>query len=87
MRNKDKSIQTSTTLEKRRKMTSANYTMGMTALVLAFAVIINLIVSSLSTQYRQIDLTRGDIFTLTDETTEFLDELDMTCTYILYLRI
>lgn len=76
MRNKDKSIQTSTTLEKRRKMTSANYTMGMTALVLAFVVIINLIVSSLSTQYRQIDLTRGDIFTLTDETTEFLDELD-----------
>lgn len=74
-----------TVLEKRRKMTSANYTMAMTALVLAFVIIINLVVSALSTDYRQIDLTRGSIFTLTEDSLEFLETLeeDVTIYHIL----
>lgn len=86
MKNKDENIKTSEALEKRRKMTSANYTMGMTALVLAFVIIINLIISSLSTDYRQIDLTRGNIFTLTEDTTEFLETLDKDVNIYLILE-
>lgn len=86
MSNKDENVKASTTLEKRRKMTNANYTMAMTAMVLAFVVIINMLVSSLSTEIRQFDLTKGDVFTLTDDTKEFLEKLDKEVTISLILE-
>ncbi len=86
MKKNDENTKASTTLEKRRKMTSANYTMAMTALVLAFVVIINLIVTSLSTDIRQIDLTRGDVFTLTEQSEELLAELEKDVNIYLILE-
>ena len=73
---KEENLKTFSTLEKRRKMTSAGYTMVMTALVLVFIIVINLLVGSLSTDVRTIDLTNGDIFTLTDVTKNYLSKLE-----------
>ena len=77
---------TSSTLEKRRKMTSAGYTMAMTALVLAFIIVINLLAGSLSTDVRTIDLTNGDIFTLTDVTRNYLNKLEKDVNIYLILE-
>ena len=77
---------TSSTLEKRRKMTSAGYTMAMTALVLAFIIVINLLAGSLSTDVRTIDLTNGDIFTLTDVTKNYLNKLEKDVNIYLILE-
>ncbi len=77
---------TNATLEKKRKTSSANYTMAMTALVLAFVIIVNLVVLSISTDYRQIDLTKGSVFTLSEQTEEFLDELDKDITIYMILE-
>lgn len=77
---------TSSTLEKRRKMTSAGYTMAMTALVLVFIIVINLLVGSLSTDVRTIDLTNGDIFTLTDVTKNYLNKLEKDVNIYLILE-
>ena len=73
-------------LEKRRKQINANYTMAMTGLVLAFIIIINLMVGSLGTNIRQIDLTRGDVFSLTEESKEFIKGLEKDVTLYLILE-
>lgn len=65
-----------TALDKKRKFTNANYTMAMTVLVAAILIIVNLLVSSLDEGVRTIDLTQGDIFTLTEETESVLEDID-----------
>ncbi len=83
---KEEKITTSSTLEKHRKMTSAGYTMVMTALVLVFVIVVNLLVGSLSSEVRTIDLTNGDIFTLTDVTKDYLNKLEKDVNIYLILE-
>lgn len=83
---KEENIKTSSTLEKRRKMTSAGYTMAMTALVLVFIIVVNLLVGSLSTDVRTVDLTNGDIFTLTDDTKNYISKLEKDVNIYLILE-
>lgn len=82
----NENVTTSATLEKRRRMTSANYTMAMTALVLAFVIVLNMVIASLSTDIRQIDLTRGNVFTITEDTKDFLKKLDKDVTIYMILE-
>ena len=59
-----------------RKASNANYMAGVTVLAVVFVIIINLISNALSTNITQIDLSRKDIFTLTDTSVNYLKNLD-----------
>ena len=60
-----------------RKASNANYMAGVTVLAVVFVIIINLISNALSTNITQIDLSRKDIFTLTDTSVNYLKNLDL----------
>ena len=65
-----------------RRTSNANYMAIMTALAVAFVVVINLIVNALGSNFTQIDLSRQDIFTLTDVSIEYLKNLEEDITII-----
>lgn len=65
-----------------RKASNANYMAGVTVLAVVFVIIINLISNALSTNITQIDLSRKDIFTLTDTSVNYLKNLDQDITII-----
>lgn len=69
-------------LENIRKASNANYMMAMTALAVVFVIVLNLIVNSVSGNITQIDLSRKNIFTLTDTSIEYLKTLDQDVTII-----
>ncbi len=68
--------------ESMRRTSNANYMAIMTALAVAFVIVINLIVNALGSNFTQIDLSRQDIFTLTDVSIEYLKNLDEDITII-----
>ena len=76
MKSKDNKEKNTTVLEKHKKATSVNYMMGMTVLVIVLIVIVNMLVSSINAKYRTIDLTKEDVFSLTEDTKNLLDKLD-----------
>lgn len=65
-----------------RKASNANYMMIMTALAVVFVIVINLISNAVSSDITQIDLSRKNIFTLTDTSVEYLKNLDKDVTII-----
>lgn len=65
-----------------KKASNANYMAVMTALAVVFVVVINLIVNALGSNLTQVDLSRQDIFTLTDVSIEYLKKLDKDVTII-----
>ncbi len=65
-----------------KSASNANYMMLMTALAIAIVVIVNLICNSLNIKYTMFDLSRKDIFTLTDTTKEYLKSLEDDITII-----
>ena len=52
-----------------------SYSVGLTALVIAIVVLINLIVGQLPSQVRQIDISTNNIYEITDTSRELLDGL------------
>ena len=72
-------------LEKGRRQTKhGSYSLALTAVVIAAAVVVNLIVSELPSKYTQIDLTGAQLSVLTDQSEELLDSLteDITIYYV-----
>lgn len=72
-------------LEKERRLTKhGSYSLMLTAVVIAAAVVVNLIVSELPSKYTQIDLTSAQLSVLTDQSGELLDSLstDITIYYV-----
>ncbi len=63
-----------------RRTMGANYTVLMIAVALVIVVIVNILVSSLSPTIREFDLSKESIFTLTDETKEYLETVDKDIT-------
>lgn len=82
MNKKMKNKKSGKSLESRRKATNANYIMAVTAIAVVFVILINLITNSLSSDITQIDLSRKDIFTLTDTSVNYLKNLDQDVTII-----
>lgn len=60
------------------------YNAGMTALVLAIVIVINLIVGQLPEQYRNLDLSSTNIYEISDTSTEFLGNLDKEIQFTIY---
>ena len=58
-----------------------SYSVGLTALVIAIVVLINLIVGQLPSQVRQIDISTNNIYEITDTSRELLDGLDRDVTF------
>jgi ABC-2 type transport system permease protein len=56
--------------------------MATTAIAIVIVIIVNLIINSVSGNFTQIDLSRKDIFTLTDTSVEYLEKLDKDVTII-----
>lgn len=72
-------------LEKGRRQTKhGSYSLMLTAIVVAAAVVVNLIVSELPSKYTQIDLTSAQLSVLTEQSEELLDSLteDITIYYV-----
>lgn len=65
-----------------KKASSANYMVVVTALAVVFVILINLISNSISSNITQIDLSRKDIFTLTDTSIDYLKNLDQDITIL-----
>lgn len=57
------------------------YSVGLTAVVIAIVVVVNLIVGQLPEQYRNIDVSNSKIYEITDTTRDFLKGLDEEVTF------
>lgn len=68
----------------RRRIQHGSYSLAMTAIVLAAAVVLNLIVGELPSQYTKIDVSSSKLSVLTDQTKELLAGLsdDITIYYL-----
>lgn len=66
--------------EKRTKnkkiLRHGSYSIGITALVVAIAVVLNLVIQELPTSIRELDLSSEKLYTIGDQTKEVLDNLD-----------
>lgn len=65
-----------------RRASNANYMAVMTVLAVVFVVVVNLITNAIGSNITQVDLSRQDIFTLTDVSVKFLEKLDQDVTII-----
>lgn len=61
--------------------THGMYSVGLTAVVIAIVVVVNLIVGQIPEQYRNIDVSNTKIYEITDTTRDFLKELDAKVTF------
>lgn len=68
-----------------RRLKNGSYSIAMTAVVIAGAIAVNLIVSELPSQYTKIDVSEQQLSSLTDQTKEMLEGLeeDVTIYYIM----
>lgn len=57
------------------------YSVGLTAVVIAIVVVVNLIIGQLPEQYRNIDVSNTKIYEITDTTRDFLKDLDAEVTF------
>ena len=82
MSKKEKKEKNGTSLEQMHKASNANYMAAVTAIAVVFVIVINLIVNALSSNITQIDLSRKDIFSLTDTSIEYLETLEKDITIL-----
>lgn len=61
---------------KTRSFRAGGYSVTAAVIVIAIAIVINILVSALPTKYTQIDNTSGQIFTISDETEKLLGSLE-----------
>lgn len=59
---------------------NGSYSMAYTLILIAVVVVINLIVAEIPEKYTQIDVSSQKLYTISDDTLEFLDELDQDIT-------
>lgn len=59
---------------------NGSYSMAYTLILIAVVVVINLIVAEIPEKYTQIDVSSQKLYTISDDTLEFLDELDQDVT-------
>lgn len=60
------------------------YNAGMTALVLAIVIVVNLIVGQIPEQYRNLDVSSTKLYEISDTSTEFLSGLDKEIKFTIY---
>lgn len=74
-------------MEKMKKLfhttgtTHGMYSVGLTAVVIAIVVVVNLIVGQLPEQYLNIDVSNTKIYEITDTTRDFLKDMDKKVTF------
>ncbi len=61
--------------------THGMYSVGLTAVVVAIVVVVNLIIGQLPEQYRNIDVSNTKIYEITDTTRDFLKDMDKKVTF------
>ncbi len=66
--------------EKSRSLKLGGYSLILIAIVIAAAILVNLIVEALPTKYTKIDLTGSDIYRISEDTENFIDTLDTDIT-------
>lgn len=59
---------------------NGSYSMAYTLILIAVVVVINLIVAEIPEKYTQIDVSSQKLYTISDDTLEFLDELNQDVT-------
>ena len=59
---------------------NGSYSMAYTLILIAVVVVINLIVAEIPEKYKQIDVSTQKLYTISDDTLEFLDKLDQDVT-------
>lgn len=64
----------------KKALKNGSYSMVYTVILIAVIVVINLIVAEIPTRYTQIDVSTQKLYTISDKTKEFLDELDQDVT-------
>ncbi len=64
-----------------RSLKLGSYSIVLTLIVIAAAVIVNLIVNAIPPEYTQIDLTGSDIYQISEESEAFVSELDTDVTF------
>lgn len=64
----------------KKTLRKGSYSMIYTVLLIAVVVVINLIVGEIPEEYTQIDVSSQKLYTITDETKEFLSNLDQDVT-------
>lgn len=64
----------------KKSLKNGSYSMIYTVIVIAVVVIINLIVAEIPEEYTQIDVSSQKLYTISDDTKEFLKELDQDVT-------
>ncbi len=60
----------------KRMTKKGSYSVGITVVVIALIVVINLIVGEIPSQYTQLDMSTQKLYTISDETKEYLDTLE-----------
>ena len=68
----------------KKKLKKGSYSVILSLIVIAAVIVLNLIVSEIPSQYTQIDLSAAKLYTVSDDTKEYLDTLnqDVTIYYI-----
>lgn len=64
----------------KKTLKNGSYSMIYTVILIAVIIVINLIVGEIPTKYTQIDVSTQKLYTISDKTREFLDELDQDVT-------
>ena len=64
----------------KKTLKNGSYSMVYTVILIAVIVVINLIVAEIPTKYTQIDVSIQKLYTISDKTKEFLDELNQDVT-------
>lgn len=64
----------------KKTLKNGSYSMVYTVILIAVIVVINLIVAEIPTKYTQIDVSTQKLYTISDKTKEFLDELNQDVT-------
>jgi ABC-2 type transport system permease protein len=64
----------------KKVLKNGSYSIGLTIVVIAIAVIINMVVSEIPSQYTQFDFSEQKLYSVSDDTKEYLDSLDQDIT-------
>lgn len=71
--------------KKQKSIRNGSYSMGLTAIIIAIVIVLNLAVQEIPVQYREFDLSETKLYSIGEQTTAMLDELEEDVT--LYLVV
>lgn len=64
----------------KKVLKNGSYSIGLTVIVIAAAVIINMVMAEIPSQYTQFDFSEQKLYSVSDDTKEYLDSLDQDIT-------